>query len=110
MTKDNFDPEVFKINQRQSWDSVAAGWQKWWETIENGAQKVSDKLVELAEIREGQKILDIATGWGTCNYSRENCRSERTCYCYRYIHRNVGDWRTKSKISGSTRYHGICTE
>jgi ubiquinone/menaquinone biosynthesis C-methylase UbiE len=64
MTKDNFDPEVFKINQRQSWDSVAAGWQKWWETIENGAQKVSDKLVELAEIREGQKILDIATGIG----------------------------------------------
>ena len=64
MSKDSFNPEEFKINQRQSWDSVAAGWQKWWKTIENGAQKVSDKLVELAEIRAGQRILDIATGIG----------------------------------------------
>ncbi len=64
MSKDNFNPEEFKMSQRQSWDSVAGGWQKWWKTIENGAQKVSDKLVELAEIREGQRILDIASGIG----------------------------------------------
>jgi ubiquinone/menaquinone biosynthesis C-methylase UbiE len=64
LSKDNFDPEVFKINQKRSWDSVAAGWQKWWKTIENGAQTVSDKLVELAEIRAGQRVLDIATGIG----------------------------------------------
>ena len=64
MSKDNFDPEEFKINQKHSWDSVATGWQKWWKTIENGAQTVSDKLVELAEIRAGQRVLDIATGIG----------------------------------------------
>lgn len=55
---------MFKINQKHSWDSVAAGWQKWWKTIENGAQTVSDKLVELAQIRAGQRVLDIATGIG----------------------------------------------
>jgi ubiquinone/menaquinone biosynthesis C-methylase UbiE len=64
LSKDNFDPEVFKINQKHSWDSVAAGWQKWWKTIETGAQTVSDKLVELAQIRAGQRVLDIATGIG----------------------------------------------
>ena len=64
MSKDSFDPEAFKSNQRQSWDSVAAGWQKWWKTIENGAHEVSDKLVELAEIKAGQRVLDIATGIG----------------------------------------------
>jgi ubiquinone/menaquinone biosynthesis C-methylase UbiE len=64
MSKVNFDPEEFKINQKNSWDSVAAGWQKWWKTIENGAQTVSDKLIELAEIRAGQRVLDIATGIG----------------------------------------------
>lgn len=64
MSKVNFDPEEFKINQKNSWDSVAAGWQKWWKTIENGAQTVSNKLVELAEIRAGQRVLDIATGIG----------------------------------------------
>jgi ubiquinone/menaquinone biosynthesis C-methylase UbiE len=54
----------FKSQQRQMWDNAAAGWQNWWETIERGAQKVSDKLVELAEIKPGDKVLDIATGIG----------------------------------------------
>ena len=46
------------------WNNAAEGWQTWWETIERGAQKVSDKLVELAEIKSGDKVLDIATGIG----------------------------------------------
>ena len=64
MSKGNFNPDEFKINQRQSWDSVASGWQKWWKTIEISAQKVSNRLVEFAEIRAGQRVLDIATGIG----------------------------------------------
>jgi enediyne biosynthesis protein CalE5 len=58
------DPNQFKESQRQSWDSVSEGWQKWWKTIENGAQNVSKRLVELAHIKPGDKILDIATGIG----------------------------------------------
>jgi ubiquinone/menaquinone biosynthesis C-methylase UbiE len=54
----------FKAQQRQMWDNAAAGWQTWWQTIERGAQKVSDKIVQLAEIKQGDKILDIATGIG----------------------------------------------
>src|SRR5688572_4380140 len=46
------------------WDNAAASWQAWWETFERGAQKVSDKLVELAEIKPGDRVLDIATGIG----------------------------------------------
>ena len=34
MSNSNFDPNEFKLNQRQSWDSVARGWQKWWKTFE----------------------------------------------------------------------------
>jgi len=59
-----FNPDQFKAQQRQMWDNVAKGWQAWWETFENGAQKVSDKLVELAEIKPGDRVLDIATGIG----------------------------------------------
>jgi ubiquinone/menaquinone biosynthesis C-methylase UbiE len=59
-----FNSEDFKAQQRQMWDNAAVGWQDWWETIERGAQKVSDKLVELAEIKPGDKVLDIATGIG----------------------------------------------
>jgi ubiquinone/menaquinone biosynthesis C-methylase UbiE len=59
-----FNPDEFKAQQRQMWNNAAAGWQGWWETIERGAQKVSDKLVQLAEIKPGDRVLDIATGIG----------------------------------------------
>src|ERR687897_1560746 len=57
-------PDEFKAQQRQMWNNAAAGWQDWWETIERAAQKVSDKIVQLAEIQPGDKVLDIATGIG----------------------------------------------
>lgn len=60
----DFNPDKFKVDQRKSWDSVARGWQEWWETFENGAQHVSDRLIELAGIRPGNRLLDIATGIG----------------------------------------------
>ncbi|MGH9952700.1 MAG: class I SAM-dependent methyltransferase [Nitrososphaeraceae archaeon] len=60
----NIDPSQFKQGQRESWDSVAAEWQKWWKTTETAAEKVSRRLIELAEIKPGSKVLDIATGIG----------------------------------------------
>jgi ubiquinone/menaquinone biosynthesis C-methylase UbiE len=53
-----------KIGQGKSWDSVAAGCQKWWDTQEKGTHNVSIKLVDLAEIEPGQRVFDIATGIG----------------------------------------------
>ena len=53
-----------KSQQRQSWDNVARGWQKWWKTFEKDAQKVNERLVELAEIKQGDRVIDIATGIG----------------------------------------------
>ncbi len=64
MSSQSFDPVQYKKRQRREWDAVAAGWRKWWETIERGAQPVSDRLVELAEIRPGHRVLDVATGIG----------------------------------------------
>lgn len=58
------DPQKFKSAQRQGWDSVAEGWKKWWKTIEESAQVVSDKLVEISRIQKGSHVLDIATGIG----------------------------------------------
>ncbi|CAN5507040.1 hypothetical protein BH18THE2_BH18THE2_42210 [soil metagenome] len=58
------DSKQYKESQRQGWDSVAEGWQKWWNTIEVGADKVSHRLIELAEIKPGSRVLDIATGIG----------------------------------------------
>jgi ubiquinone/menaquinone biosynthesis C-methylase UbiE len=64
MVSSTFDPDSFKMAQREGWDSVAAGWKEWWAPIEKGAQKLSQRLIELAEIKPGQRVLDIATGIG----------------------------------------------
>jgi ubiquinone/menaquinone biosynthesis C-methylase UbiE len=58
------DSEQYKEGQRQGWDSVADGWQKWWKTTETACEKVSRRLIELAEIKRGSTVLDIATGIG----------------------------------------------
>jgi enediyne biosynthesis protein CalE5 len=60
----SFNPEQFKAQQRQIWGNAAKGWETWWQTIERGAQKVSDRLVGMAEIKPGNRVLDIATGIG----------------------------------------------
>ena len=58
------DLKQYKETERQSWNSAAAGWQKWWKTIERGTEKVSRQLIAFAEIKSGSRILDIATGIG----------------------------------------------
>ena len=60
----DIDPSQFKQGQRESWDSVAAEWQRWWKTTEAAAEIVSRRLIELAEIKQNSKVLDIATGIG----------------------------------------------
>jgi ubiquinone/menaquinone biosynthesis C-methylase UbiE len=64
MTSTSFDPDQFKIGQREAWDNVAEGWKQWWEILEKGAQRLSNRLIELAKIKSGQRVLDIATGIG----------------------------------------------
>lgn len=64
MTTQPFDPIQYKVSQRQDWSNVAAGWKKWWQAMEGGAQVVSDRLVALAEVQPGHRVLDIATGIG----------------------------------------------
>ena len=58
------DSKQYKEELRQGYDNAAAGWQKWWKTIETATGKVSKRLVELAKIKPGSKVLDIATGMG----------------------------------------------
>src|SRR5216683_8419490 len=60
----NMDAHGQKGDQKRDWDAAAAGWQKWWPVFEQAAQHVSDRLVELAGVKPGARVLDIATGNG----------------------------------------------
>lgn len=58
------DPQQLKNDQRRDWDAAAAGWKKWWPLLERSAQHVNDRLIELAGVGPGARVLDIATGNG----------------------------------------------
>ena len=60
----NSDADQLRRDQRQDWENVAAGWEKWYLTFENGAYKMSDKLIEMSKIKQASRVLDIATGIG----------------------------------------------
>ncbi|MDR2876739.1 MAG: class I SAM-dependent methyltransferase [Chromatiales bacterium] len=46
------------------WEGVAHGWEKWRETMESGTATVTDRLLEMVEIRPGWRVLDLACGIG----------------------------------------------
>lgn len=58
------NPTEQKQRERAAWASVADGWQRRDELLTHGARPVTDKMIELARIAEGQRVLDIASGVG----------------------------------------------
>ncbi|HKJ22166.1 MAG TPA: methyltransferase domain-containing protein [Gammaproteobacteria bacterium] len=59
-----FDSDAYKAGQQRDWNTVAGGWQRWWPVLEVGAKHVTDRMLELADIKPGDRVLDIATGIG----------------------------------------------
>ena len=58
------DGKEFKEGQRKSWNSAAPGWMRWWSLLESFSNPASEKLIELAGIKAGSQVLDLATGIG----------------------------------------------
>src|SRR5260221_9627624 len=64
MSTQQFDPTRYKAGQQKEWGAAAPGWKNWGQRIELDLQPISDRMMELAEIRPGQQVLDVATGLG----------------------------------------------
>jgi SAM-dependent methyltransferase len=58
------DPAGFRAAQHANWDAAAAGWMQWSEFNDRADRHVSERLVELAGVRAGSRILDVAAGYG----------------------------------------------
>lgn len=56
----------YKERIRHEWDSVAADWasDRWYRVVERSAQTCNDRLVELAGLQPGDRVLDVGTGIG----------------------------------------------
>lgn len=64
MSTQPFDAARYKDAQHGVWDNAAAGWRVWWQSIEQATGQANERLMHLAQVRPGQRILDIATGIG----------------------------------------------
>ena len=47
MRTEYFDPDRYKAGERQTWDAVAAGWNRWRTTFEPVTQTLSDPLTPI---------------------------------------------------------------
>jgi SAM-dependent methyltransferase len=64
MEAKSIDADEFRDKQRDQWNGAAAGWNEWSEFIDRHVGVVSDRLVEAAGIKEGDRVLDVACGYG----------------------------------------------
>src|SRR2546423_1203922 len=58
------DPVEFREAQHKHWDSAAVGWKEWSEFNDSADRHISERLVELADVRSGSRVLDVAAGYG----------------------------------------------
>jgi enediyne biosynthesis protein CalE5 len=64
MSERTVDHDRVRHEQREFWNKAAPGWKQMFLSLDRAAQHVSDRLVELARIKAGDRVLDIATGSG----------------------------------------------
>lgn len=58
------DAKALKEQHRVDWDRVAAHWRKYDERLRRNGAATTRRLLELAGIQPGQRVLDIASGTG----------------------------------------------
>jgi SAM-dependent methyltransferase len=58
------DAGEFRTKQRQDWNTASKGWREWHELIDTATHGVSERMVEMAAIEEGDSVLDVAAGYG----------------------------------------------
>jgi enediyne biosynthesis protein CalE5 len=58
------DSAGFREAQHKNWDAAAAGWKQWSEFNDRADAHISERLVELAGVQSGSRVLDVAAGYG----------------------------------------------
>jgi ubiquinone/menaquinone biosynthesis C-methylase UbiE len=59
-----FDPVLYKETTREQWQDAAAAWDRWGGVIERWLGPATEVMLDMAGIREGGRVLDIAAGAG----------------------------------------------
>jgi len=59
-----FDPVKYKSTTHDQWQTAAEAWYRWSPTLNQWLGKATDKMLEMAGISSGHRVLDIAAGAG----------------------------------------------
>ena len=59
-----FDPVKYKNTTREQWQSAAEAWYRWSDVLNQWLGPATDRMLDMAGIAEGHKVLDIAAGAG----------------------------------------------
>lgn len=59
-----FDPVKYKNTTHDQWQSAAEAWYRWSPTLNQWLGKSTDKMLEMAGISKGHRVLDVAAGAG----------------------------------------------
>lgn len=54
----------YRATQRANWGAAAPGWMQWSEFNDLADRHISQRLVELAGVQSGSRVLDVAAGYG----------------------------------------------
>jgi SAM-dependent methyltransferase len=60
----SFDAAKYKNAQREQWNKDGAAWRRWNPVLDRWYGAATRQMLELARVRQGQRILDIAAGAG----------------------------------------------
>lgn len=60
----SFDAAKYKTAQREQWNKDGAAWRRWTPTLDRWYGDVTRQMLDLARIRPGQRVLDVAAGAG----------------------------------------------
>lgn len=60
----SLSPEQLIENQRQDWNRVAEGWEKWDRFFDEQMAFLNHRLIADARIRSGMRVLDLGSGTG----------------------------------------------
>jgi ubiquinone/menaquinone biosynthesis C-methylase UbiE len=59
-----FDPVKYKSTTHDQWQAAAEAWYRWSPTLTKWLGKATERMLEMANVRNGHHILDIAAGAG----------------------------------------------
>ncbi|MGB8193531.1 MAG: methyltransferase domain-containing protein, partial [Chitinophagaceae bacterium] len=59
-----FNAEKYKQTTFEQWQTAAEAWYRWSPLLEQWLGKATEKMIEMAGIDTGHRVLDVAAGAG----------------------------------------------